>query len=252
MARELFPEHATVEKTGLEEMGYWRMPADHPSRPGWIVLSPIHGQQWTKNMNKKKMVPLAEYGSFLRHPVNGTDMRGVPTNTVDEGWKRLFQQGGAKEFPPSQVFAYMWHEDPPYVGVEFPQIEGMEVRTYYCEECGRVRTVDVMALRSHLEVRHDYRREDFNRYGEDFDIEFSRRGHEKQQDALFGSGVQAAPDLEKPAEDDGRLRCELGDGCDYVVPPDKKNPVQALEMHQRRAKLHKAAAKKQAVPAEVA
>ena len=62
--------------------------------------------------------------------------------------------------------------------------EGLEVETFYCEECGVVRTVDVMALRNHLKVSHDYRRQDFSSYTKDFGIEFSRRGYMKQQKAL--------------------------------------------------------------------
>jgi len=114
--------------------------------------------------------PLDEYGRF-----------GNSAYYVEHPFEPLFQAGGAKAMPISQILANGFHLNPPlvptcgkHVGmdrrdhlrhrpecwrrarpVEFPQLEGVDVPgTQVCEYCGRNDLPSPQAKKQHIEVMH--------------------------------------------------------------------------------------------------
>ena len=43
--RELFLEEVETNADNLDDVGYWRLPADHKTTPNWIVTSAMHAQR---------------------------------------------------------------------------------------------------------------------------------------------------------------------------------------------------------------
>lgn len=106
---------------------YWRK-AD-----GWIVIGPGNAVEFQRQV-EKGMAPLSKYGRFLPTP-KGWNLSRDP-------YYLIFANGGAKEFPLSQILESSWHRKPPYQGVVFPQLVGLQVGVDYFEEtcpyCARV------------------------------------------------------------------------------------------------------------------
>jgi len=52
-------------------------------------------------------------------------------------FRDILQQGGAKEFPATQVLAYKWHTNPPIPGLKFPQYEAIKNKVLHgaCPDC---------------------------------------------------------------------------------------------------------------------
>jgi len=113
----------------------------HPQR-GWIITG---NATWSnvQHFTEKGYERLPHYGTFVidtadpRGKPKAVDTRGVPWNSALEPWKQILQMGGAKEFPVSQIIAMHWDIHPPYRGVAFPQLRGVEVTNYQCPECTR-------------------------------------------------------------------------------------------------------------------
>jgi hypothetical protein len=49
----------------------------------------------------------------------------------------MLQNGGAREFPASQILAYKWHISPPLEGAVFPEYEKVKdrVKHFVCDDC---------------------------------------------------------------------------------------------------------------------
>lgn len=177
-APTLFPEvHEVAAPSGQGLHGYYR------KRNGWIVTGP------TTRGNKADFEYmghsfLGQYGQFknVDDTAHETDINGVAWNSFQEAWRRLFQLGGAKEFPIEQIIAYHWHIKPPYREVSFPQLEGVEIYDLFCPECdngvfsSRNEAETARMLRQHLMSKindsHSYRVEDFQKLGQEWGIDF--------------------------------------------------------------------------------
>lgn len=174
----LFPEaYEVAAPAGRGLHGYFR------KRNGWISTGPTS----TGNLQDFRDMGydfLSQYGQFknVDDTTHERDINGVGWNSFQEPWRLLFQRGGAKEFPISQIIAYHWHIKPPYREVKFPQLEGVEIHDYFCPECDTgvfSSTNDAEAvrmLRQHLMSKindsHAYRVEDFQKLGEEWEIDF--------------------------------------------------------------------------------
>ena len=197
-APSLYPEQAEpVAQAGRGAHGYYRR-GPGGSRGGWIMaIGAWPG--FRSDMEYKGYVFLQRYGTWvLPGPGAGstvTDRRGVRFNPGDEPWRFIFQDGGAHEFPLSQIIAYGWHITPPYREVVFPQLEGVKIYDYFCPECetGTFSSTDkqeaVDWLRQHLvsgkDGTHAYRPEDLRALGEEYGIDFfaPRRGRREASGA---------------------------------------------------------------------
>ena len=114
---------------------YWRRPV-RPGDPlsGWITIGPggatPRGARDTGSYNlylKKGFQPITKYG-YINPP------------SSEKGWYdfiHLIRQGGAHEFPVSQILAYRWHIHPPVPGVKFPQLEEVAdaIQHAVCPQC---------------------------------------------------------------------------------------------------------------------
>ena len=203
-APTLFPEQAeATQQAGRGSHGYYRRVSGGP-RGGWIMAMAAW-PAFRSDMEFKGNVFLQKYGTWvLPGPGGGsqvTDRRGVRFNPGDEPWRFIFQDGGAVEFPLSQIIAYRWHITPPYREVVFPQLEGVHIYDYFCPECeGIFSSVDQQEatdqLRQHLvsgkDGTHAYRPEDLRALGQEYGIDFfaPRRG---RRNATTGSVIAEEP-----------------------------------------------------------
>ena len=139
---------------------YYKFPETWPDeqRRGWISMGPggqrpRDGQRMVNafaHYLQKGMIPITKYG-LCPVPVSS---KGADT-LLD-----FVKNGGAVEFPASQIVAYGWHRKNPFarLGVRFPQVEAIrdKLQTFVCEACGH--TMDFMpddksvgsVYRSHL------------------------------------------------------------------------------------------------------
>ena len=118
---------------------YYKRPA-RPNDPmsGWIIAGPggpspkgRDVSSLTLHVNKGHK-PITQYGVCL-----------VPSDTHKLGaggqFISMLKNGGAVEFPVSQILTYKWHIKPPFPGLRFPQVdEAMEkgiVRHFACRDC---------------------------------------------------------------------------------------------------------------------
>ena len=177
--RDLYPsEVETRIGPGKGDYGYYRKPN------GWIVFLPA----WTSfrnDMEYKGFTFLKDYGVAPNDmPGNKStrDVNGRLFSTVEEPFRMIFQNGGAHEFPISQIIAYRWHVKPPYRQAIFPQMEGVQVTDLFCPECdtGLFSAIEeqdaIEQLRQHLtsttNTAHSYRPEDLRALGEEYGIDF--------------------------------------------------------------------------------
>ncbi len=143
----------------------WRLPNKGAYKEGgrgnWVQVGP--GGSTPKGARdagsfsiylRKGMTPMTKYG-FIEPPT---------TSQAADSYLPMLKQGGAIEFPASQVIAYNWHKRPPMAGLKFPQYEALKgsIKNYVCEACG-----DEMAFmpddkeigtayRTHLMTDHKY------------------------------------------------------------------------------------------------
>lgn len=116
---------------------YYKRP-DRPGDPlsGWVVTapggaSPRTGQRDVGSYARymaKGFLPLTRYGVA---PIPEGDPRpGMEFRTI-------LENGGAGEFPISQVVTCRWHITPPVPGIVFPDYEANKdkVRHFLCEDC---------------------------------------------------------------------------------------------------------------------
>lgn len=119
---------------------YYRFPSTFPDkqRRGWITMgpggaSPKDGRRDTGSFAtylKKGMIPITKYG-----------LCPVPTSpVVANNYVEFIKRGGAVEFPASQIVAYSWHRNNPFVrlGVRWTQVDPIRhlLQSWTCEYCG--------------------------------------------------------------------------------------------------------------------
>lgn len=170
-------EQIDIKKPGRGEHGYYRR------KDGWIVTAPTW-DSFRADLEYKGCTYLPEYGQFLLGTPWGEtskDNRGQGYNAAQEPWKMIFQRGGAKEFPISQIIAYRWHINSPYADVQFAQMEGINVTDLACPECSSLfshqdedEAMDMLRrhLTSGINSRHTYNMADLLALGEEWDIDF--------------------------------------------------------------------------------
>ena len=206
---------------------------------------------------EKGYTRLTQYGTFnpgtaeARAKPTSVDDRGVPFNAANAPymWLMIFQRGGAKEFPVSQIIAFHWHVRPPFKGVTFPQLKGVDITDYQCPECDRGLFSALNPreaaeqLRTHLvsgiDRRHTYSPQDIRELGKEWEIPFEsnrvRRGPVLVvAPDLESGGVQAAV-MEPPTDVYlEEYRCQR---CSQWAPlVTNKQPANALRFHQRHCK----------------
>lgn len=181
----------------------------------------------------------------------------MPWNSALFPWMQIFQLHGEKEFPLSQIIAFRWHIRPPYRGIVFPQLEGVDITDYQCPECekGLFSATNpreaARQLRIHLtsaiNEQHKYTPRDIRELGEDWGIDFETRrvrgGAVRAEPAEELEAVVAGPDrIWKSTEDlsepgsiyNEAFRCER---CNEWAPLiTNKWAANALRLHQRRCK----------------
>lgn len=207
-APSLYPEiveRATPPAKG--EHAYYRRKSD-----GWILTAGAWPSM-KADMEFKGLEYLPRYGVFTYGTPWGDtnrDRTGRNFNAIAEPWRLIFQSdGGAAEFPVSQVIAYRWHIRQPYREVKFSQLDGIEVIDYFCPECesGIFSAVDqqeaMEQLRIHLTSRtnesHAYRPEDLRALGSELGIDFF--APRRRRGARTAPVIEEAPELQVMAPD---------------------------------------------------
>lgn len=226
--RDLFPDRATTQKTPIGDCMYYKKP------DGWIVPAQSAPIYFATKL-RRGFTPLPQYGTFTPGE-KSVDIRGQVFNAHVEMWRVIFQKDGAEAFPVDQIIAYNWHLSPPYAGVTFPQMEGVEVPQIDCPECDIPPCHDIADLATHLRIRHGYTRTDLRVYGEEIDIKFDRKR----------TKVQIRPDLKEAlakVEEMTPTTLERGEACGIIDPgtevpcpwsPTKgKNYEVAMKGHRR-------------------
>lgn len=157
----LFSDDASV---GGYPWMYWRKPDNWVTvgERGWISYGPggpsKNGNRDTGSFNrylKKGLIPVTRYG-YIEPP---------RTPNALDSYLPILQNGGAGEFPASQVIAYNWHVRPPIPGIIFPQYEAVkdDVISFVCEACGHTmyfmpgeKNTAGENYRAHLMTSHKY------------------------------------------------------------------------------------------------
>lgn len=241
-ALDLFPEPTGTVDRVINHYQYYRLGPLAGTRAGWIIGGPAWPDE-VRKAGERGETPLPQYGTWLPSRRGAVDTRGMPFDPLNEGWRILFQRGGHKEMPVSQVVAYGWHINPPYKGVDFPQLEGLEIESYECPECRLRPTSDPLALADHMRLMHDYTRQDMRAYGEEVGIDFVRgRRRDRTPARALDEVPQQAPVMEmQEVSYDMEYACTrmLRDGtpCDWAPSMSNKNKPLALAAHQR-GKMH--------------
>ena len=219
-APTLYPEiHEVQAPAGKGLHGYYR------KKNGWVTTGP------TTDSNRADFeymghTFLAQYGQFknVDDLTHERDINGVGWNSFKEPWRRLFQLGGAKEFPLDQIIAYHWHIKPPYREVNFPQAKGVKIYDLFCPECDNgifssLNEADAARmLRQHLMSKindaHSYRVEDFQKLGEEWGIDFfnQRVGQRAVRRAVEDEAEVSLETPEAPQFSESAFICP---DCDY-------------------------------------
>jgi hypothetical protein len=201
---------------------YYRKP------DGWIVPAQSAPNYFAGKL-ARGFTPLPQYGTFTPGQMS-EDVRGIPFDAHTEMWRVIFQKDGAEAFPVEQIIAYNWHLSPPYAGVTFPQMEGVEVPELDCPECEIPPCHDISDLASHLRIGHKYTRTDLRVYGDEIGIKFDRKR----------TKVRMRPELKEAltkVEETTTVTLERGDpcgvdGCGWR-PTKGKNYEKAMKGHRR-------------------
>ena len=113
---------------------YWRKPDGTICiGPSWAIEAErCHEDGWESLKLK--------YGTFGLSEVRmNEDGEVVDKWSASQApWKYIIARGGAKEFTLEQIVEHNWHRKPPYPGVHFPQLEGVEVHDVACNVCRKV------------------------------------------------------------------------------------------------------------------
>lgn len=114
---------------------YYKRGEDGSPMAGWVTSAP--GGATPKGL--RNVGALARFVSKGYKVLTAYGVAGVPTGSSRPGSRfiTLLQNGGAGEFPVSQVIAYRWHMEPPIPGIIFPDYEANRhrVKHFACEDC---------------------------------------------------------------------------------------------------------------------
>ena len=120
-------ETARVDEYGDDPKSYkhiyWRRPE------GAIIVAPGWDSE-IANFVKLGFTPLPQYGKFFLEQPGWAVLR--------EPYREILRRGGAHEFTVAQLLELGWHRRAPYRGVEFPQLEGVEIPEHPCPTCRKV------------------------------------------------------------------------------------------------------------------
>lgn len=128
---------------------YWKKPENDPrvTDAGYIVTGSATPQELVRQMDKGFM-PLRMFGEFMLWNPNEN------WRVSNEPYRRIFQRpGGLMVFPVTQIIEHQWHLVPPYAGITFPQLAGVELTDIRCVECRRWFTSKEL-LSKHRSVGH--------------------------------------------------------------------------------------------------
>lgn len=154
----------------LNDASWWKKPGD-----GWVTFGPIHATAF-KHFSLRGFASLVNKYGMIR--ISGENAHLSVTKAVE---LLLTKPGGVEEFPASQIIAYRWHLDPPIPGLQFPQLEGMEIEVFECPMCDRASFCEAMHLADHLTVAHKWDRRDLREYSEETGINFMpKRGPKRK------------------------------------------------------------------------
>lgn len=227
--RELNPTPVTVSGQSDPALScYWRRPKNGTARSEWIVSSQNTPSSYMRNA-KKGVTPLLEYGLFTPGQ-NSRDKNGVFWNAAKEPWRLIFQMGGAKAFPASQIIAYRWHIMPPYAGVEFPQIDGMDIDIIECPECEKGIFAYARDLGDHLRLGHGWNPAELREYGREIGMSFARQ---RQTRAARTLAEPIAELVELEQQDIPRNKEYACKDCDWAPVKGRKSSARALSGHRR-------------------
>jgi hypothetical protein len=205
---------------------YYRKP------DGWIV--PAQGApNYFSSKLARGFTPLPQYGTFMPGQ-ESEDTRGIPFDAHSEMWRVIFQRNGAEAFPIDQIIAYNWHLSPPYAGVTFPQMEGVDVPELDCPECDLPPCHDVADLATHLRIRHGYTRTDLRVYGDEIGIKFDRKRTKVRVPARLDAALAKVES--EPVTLERQESCGL-DGCTWA-PSKGKDYEKSMRWHRKKAKIH--------------
>lgn len=178
---------------------------------GWITYAPGGATpQGRRNAGsfahymRRGLKPLTAYGPA---PIP-SQVHGMPPGSA---FIPIFERGGVREFPVSQVLAHKWHVRPPVHGLVFPQVEeaGEEVLHFICDDCDwefyflKEDSIGARVCFQHLrkdtgDGKHGYRREEaalaLQSQGLPYLGRFAGQAEEAARTAIKGDG---APMLEK-------------------------------------------------------
>lgn len=146
-----------LDDTGNAQFMYYRKPADC-GEPGYIFIESAHPYEYQAR-RRMGCVPLDQYGTFedISQKVSEFPgeqvLRGAKWDIHREAFRRILARGGAHEFPVAQVLELRWHLKPPYPGVTFPQLEGVEIKSFRCSYCAQQFT-ELLHLQKHEQVTH--------------------------------------------------------------------------------------------------
>lgn len=128
------------ESAGGYPWMYYKIPQTFPDeqRRGWVTMGPGGASPRTGHRDtgsfaaylKKGFIPITKYG-----------LCPVPVDPrVAKNYEAFVKHGGAVEFPGSQIVAYQWHKNNPFVGlgVRWTQLDSIidKLITWQCEYCG--------------------------------------------------------------------------------------------------------------------
>ena len=237
----LYPEPVELAgPPGRGLHGYYR------KTNGWIVVaSTSPGNR--SGYEYKGFTFLPQYGEFAngtgeaRADKNASDDRGNPWNPAMEPWRLIFQRDGVKEFPVEQIIAFRWHLRPPYKEVKFPQLEGIDIKTYPCPECkkGVFSSVNPLEasdqLRTHLTSRingrHEYTPGDLRELGDELNIDFNsaRVGRIEEVKEQMAASIEKTEAVELTLPEP--LPIEACPECGKPVPEGHENSEAWLRGH---------------------
>lgn len=122
---------------------------------GWIIVAPAWPSETMRQLDKG-MTPLRRYGEFTLNQAQEN------WRVHHESFRRIFQLGGAHEFPVEQIVQFNWHRRPPYRGVTFNQLTGIEIPDFACPVCPNRHFATAENLQSHERVMHSEDRQNNN------------------------------------------------------------------------------------------
>lgn len=136
---EKTPLQPTAANRNINEC-YWRK-ATWEQDPGWIIVGPgpetAQAQRWQSH-GREALIELSLTDRVSPKTRQRERIDYSTDNLARNRYYWLFKNGGAKEFPISQIVAFKWHIKPPY-GMSkeaFPQLEEYELPDpWWCALC---------------------------------------------------------------------------------------------------------------------